>query len=142
MAIQNINISLRALKTGTALSAADFISQLNILESDKIIEMSEGGIAGQSAYVDFLNSQISDYLNYEEPDVEIQNEIQQTLNYIADWIKQRPIEIWQNFAESQLKVEIFIDVYIDQNQFEIELTPDFLLICSQNKIGLGIITND
>ncbi len=54
MAIQSINISLRAYKSNTALKAVDFISQLTILDSDRIIETSEGGIVGQSAYIDFL----------------------------------------------------------------------------------------
>ena len=142
MAIQNISVMLTAYENNTILTGSDFIVPLGLLETDKILEISEGGISGQSSCVVFFNSSINDFSDESEPDDALHSAIQDAFEYITNWVEQRDAKTWIGFQEKGLKVQVFIDMWIDQDQVEMKFSPKFLLACSKNGIGIEFITND
>jgi hypothetical protein len=143
MSVQKVSISLQAYHTdGGNVTQEEFITPLAIIGTDKIVRILSDRGKWLSGLVVFLNTNISEFSLSPEPDEPFANHITSTLEYVAQWLGERPPEAIQILKRNGLELALFIDLWIDQDQMEFSLPPSLLLACGRLGIKIELITND
>jgi len=93
---------------------------------------------GASAYIDFASLSIEQFIKEEEPSELFHQNldyIQQSLTY---WLDQQPLSIFEAMSERGLKMRLFFNVDIDDNQIGLPLAPSLLKACGRLNITIDI----
>ena len=61
---------------------------------------------------------------------------------VASFLDRRPPEVTAALRGAGLKLQLFIDVHMDQNQMELEIPPELMAACARHSLGIHLISND
>lgn len=153
MAIQEIEIWLRAwYPHGHSTSPEEFAmltefkELLEIDESDPITALvSPPIIEDQIASIRFLQANYQTYKNrpeLAEPTETFAQELYNAFEQIAEWLDRRPFKAINALQQAGAKTDIFIGLWIDNDQLDLRIPPSFLRSCGKHNLCIEIISND
>ena len=142
MAVQSVRMSLRGYYAdGRKVTSDVFVAPLNLTEGDRITEIVCDRGAWHSALLVFSQRRISQYGAESEPHEALASQIRTDLEYLAEWLQRHEPEL-SRLKATGLKLDVFFDLWIDQDQLELAIPPALLLICGRLGLSIEMITND
>ncbi len=142
MAVESFELSLRGYyKDGHAVTRDVFAEPLNARRSEGIVDVVCDRGSWQSGLIVLSQRRVSDYEQESEPHEAFAAEIRVDLERIARWLVEREEGV-SRIKEAGLTVDVFMDVWIDQDQLELSLPPSLLLACGRLGLEVQIVTND
>jgi hypothetical protein len=139
MALDWIRVSLRGYggeaPTGTAL-----FEQLG-LEPEAGFATFPSLSPWQAASVELLEVAFEELQGAEEPHEAFAARIDRGLRRAAEWLLSRPVEAFERWRVAGRKVDILIGGWLNDQQFDLELPPVFLLACGRAGLSIQICTN-
>lgn len=122
--------------TGTA-----FFEMLG-LEPDNGFVENPSDSAWKSANLVLLEVQLDELKAFEEPSEEFAARVDAGLKKAAKWIMSRHRDAFDRWRALGYKAHIFIGGWVTDDQFDLDLPPEFLLACGQAGLPIQICTND
>jgi len=142
VAIKQISISLIGnYSDGRNVGVDDFKRPLSISKSDQIVKVTVDRGPWANGVVVFMRGDIRSYASEPDPDEAFEKEIQDVCEYVAGWLAKRTT-ILHKMISARLDLFLLIDMWITQNQMDLDLPPSLLLVCGESKIKIQLITND
>ena len=77
-----------------------------------------------------------------EPAEAMHARIGEVLQVAARFLDRRPTETFEAFRRARLKVTLFIEPRINQDQMDLTLPPELVAACARQGLGIFIISND
>jgi hypothetical protein len=143
MAVLSISISLRAWhREGRPVRFDEFFGRLSFASTDPTIERSESVGEWQAARLVFVALQADDFKNAQEPAEAFAAALRFGLDEMARWLLRQSSDVFDKMRQTGLKVDVFIRVWIDQDQLDLDLPAELLGACGAHGLGVSIITND
>ena len=140
MAAEWIQVSLRAWAPGRAVGA-EFLAALGVDPADGLrTELATG--PGLAAHVYLVDEQLAAHTGAEEPSESFALAVETALLRAAVWLRHRHSGIFERCRADGIRADIFVGSWIDQDQFDLDLPPSFLLACGEAGLPLSIVTND
>ncbi len=142
MAVQGISVSLRGhYADGRNVTAAEFLTPLQLSPSEKIVEAVADRGKWKSALVVLSRRRIADYKDVPEPHEALAAAIRSDFEQAAGWLDAHHAGIGMMRREG-LEVDLFLDLWIDEDQLELSCPSSLLLTCGRLGLTIEMITND
>ena len=146
MGMFSLMIMLQSSSIDTrGVTYSEFVEPLKLVPEDPI-ESTEYADAPTDRYraanVIFPIIRLSAFDHAAEPYEAFGAAVQELLASITQFLDQRPTHVFDNLRDRGLKLRIFIEPRIDQDQMEFAFPVDFLAACARQKLGVYLITND
>ena len=139
MSVSTIMVDLRVWsKTGSDISKKDFYSQVIVDPSDTIKKEKGDGCPR----IQLFSIVISDFQDNEEPTEAFVEACNKQLIQAAKFLKKQPEKLFNTFREQGYKTDVFIGAWINSDQLDLNLPPEFLYECGRHGLSIKIITND
>jgi hypothetical protein len=139
MAVETITVSLRAWHPeGKRVPRAAFMQKLVIARGDPVKKDTGPG----DPCVDLVSLAAEDFAKEEEPSEAFAAALGQGLNDAAKWLAKQSPAVFEALREAGFDTDIFIGAWIDLDQMDLDLPPEFLLQCGRLGLLVSIITND
>jgi hypothetical protein len=139
MAVETISVALRAWHAeGKRVPAAAFVAKMVIARGDPV---KKGKGTGEPCF-DLLSLAAEDFVKEEEPSEAFAAALREGLNSAARWLAKQSPSVFQALREAGFVTDIFIGAWIDLDQLDLDLPPDFLVQCGRHGLTVSIITND
>jgi hypothetical protein len=139
MAVETISVSLRASHPeGKRVPAAMFMQKLVIARGDPAKKAKGPG----DPCIDLVLLAAEDFANEEEPSEAFAGALEQGLNEAARWLAKQSPPVFQALREAGFVTDVFIGAWIDLDQMDLNLPPNFLAQCGRHGLNISIITND
>ena len=136
-----INLSCTRLG-GANIAAEDFVALLSFGAEDKIeCTQSDLGIY-RGSFIEFPMVLLGDYSDTEEPTEAYAAAVQEYLLTVAAFLDRQEVVAFEKFRASGLRVYIYLEVRMDQNQMQLKLPVAFLSACARLGLGVEMISND
>ncbi len=143
MAVGSVAIVLQAsFADGRGVRQEDFHKPLQLAKEDEVETSYGSGKQWESGGVCFAPVRLRDFSSTEEPSEEFFKEVARRLIAIAGFLERRPTAVFQRFQSDGLKVRILIDVWMNQDQMEVDLPCELLIACARHGLGISLISND
>ena len=136
-------VNLSCTRSGGAnIAAEDFVALLSFAAEDKIEDtQSDLGIY-RGSFVEFPLVFLGDYSDAEEPTEAYAAAVQEHLLTVAAFLDRQEAAIFEKFRVSGLRVYVYLEVRMDQNQMTLKLPVAFLSACARLGLGIEMISND
>ena len=142
MAILLANLSVRIYKHGASfVSQGEIESALNLEGLDKVARIYYANSPYQSTSIEFLNLDLKSFSSEAEPSESFFEHISKAQQNLTDWLKKQSLKSLAKFQENN-EIDVFIDLWIDQDQMEWEFSTALLLACGNLNLDIKIISND
>ena len=142
MSLQAATVSLRGFyRDGRNVSPGVFLVPLDLSPSDSIVETTCDRGPWQSALVVFSRRRIGDFRSASEPHEAFAAALASDLLNLETWLEAHGRQVAAVKA-SGVEMDVFLDLWIEQDQLEICLPPPLLLACGQLDLKIEMITND
>ncbi len=139
MSVDNISVSLRAWhQTGKRVPATAFIEKLTIKPSDPVKKAKGPGVPR----VELLSLAVADYSGAGEPTEAFVAALKEALLKAAKWLAKQSPEVFQALRGAGFVTDVFIGAWIDSDQLDLDLPPEFLAECGRHGLTISLITND
>ncbi|WP_444929153.1 hypothetical protein ACJJIF_15075 [Microbulbifer sp. SSSA002] len=143
MAIVNANIGLAAnYLDGRKVRKSDFVDKLNSIDSPDIKGVIYNRVAGLSSIIVFIEDELSNYHDQKDPDAAFEQALAFGIDKFTDWLKTQESSLFKTLKNNQLKVWVFIELWIEDDQLDINFPPKLLTECGRLNISIDIVTND
>lgn len=133
MATESINVTFRALGPEEDIDDPEFLDT-----SAALPEVS----TGKSIFVQLVSLSIGDYLEADEPCEAFSADLQDQLLEAARWLQNQPPPLFDALRERGLEADIFVGAWINGDQLDLDLPPEFIFECGKRGLPLSIVTND
>ena len=60
----------------------------------------------------------------------------------AEWLSSRPSKTFENCRAQGFDLDVFISLWIENDQVDLDVPPEFLLACGQAGLPIAICSND
>lgn len=148
MAVGSVYIGLQASRRdGQGVTTSEFLTPLNI-GPDEVLERRADGGQWASGMVCFAIVRQNAFAHVDTSvDAGAQSEafhagVVEAFRGVAKFLDQRAPEVTACIRSEGIALRLFVDVYMDQDQMELELPPEFLAACGRHRIGMYVMTND
>ena len=139
MAVENISVSLRAWhRTGKRVPATAFIEKLVIKPTDPVKKAKGPGVPR----VDLLSLAIADYSDEDEPNEAFVAALKDSFLKVAKWLAKQSPDVFVDLRDADFVTDVFIGAWIDSDQIDLDLPPEFLTECGRHGLTISLITND
>ncbi len=144
MSVEGIQISLRGwYSDDRRVSAQHFTLPLRAFEKDpQIVTISQGKRVGQAALIVLFRSDAADTAPVPEDGETLDEVISIALSRIGSWLNERSPEVFHLLRADGLKIDLFIGLWITNDQLDLALPPELLTACGERGISIEIISND
>ncbi len=144
MAVQFIRIQLQIWSPdGRPVSYSEFALPLKLSEADPAIgRISVGKSRYEASLIVFSELECQADPGNTERSMLFAANIERAFEQIAAWLNDRPSKGVRSLQQSGLKVNLFIGLWIDNDQLDLSLPPSFLQACGRQNLRIEIITND
>jgi hypothetical protein len=143
MGVLSLKVSLRAWHPdGRQVQSVDFIGRLSIGENDPVVEACESNGQWQAARVCLLAMYLSDFKQDDEPTEVFAHAVSARLQAVADWLARQPIDAFEQASHSGMRLDLFFNPWIDDDQLDLDLPSVLLLECGKRRLPIQVITND
>jgi hypothetical protein len=148
MAVGSVLIGLQASRgDGRGVTSAEFLDPLNIQPGDVEATRADGG-AWASGMIHFAIVRYSAFAHIDtSADAGAQSEaffagVVAAFRAAARFLDERPASVTAAIRAAGLSLRLFVDVWMDQDQMELELPPELLAACGRHGLGAYVISND
>jgi len=148
MAVGAVLIRLQASRgDGRGVTSAEFIDPLNIQPGEVEATRADGG-AWASGMIYFATVRFSAFAHIDTSgDAGAQSEaffagVVEASQGAARFLDGRPPSVTAAIRAAGLSLRLFIDIWMDQDQMELELPAELLAACSRHGLGVYMISND
>src|SRR5262245_27492510 len=142
MAVQGISVSLRGhYPDGRNVSSTEFLAPLQLSQSEKIVEAVADRGKWKSALVVLSRRRVADYKDMAEPHEALAAAIQSDFEHAARWLEAHGAGI-EGVRRDGLEVDLFLDLWIDDDQLELSYPSSLLLTCGRLGLKIEMVTND
>ncbi len=143
MAVLSVLIALQAsFGDGRNISESDFIKCLTIAGEDPI----EGTTADRgnwaSSCINFSIVRLSDFSTEDEPHEAMSATLMTVLNGVSSFLNRQSVAAFEDFQSRELKVNLLVDVRMDEDQMEFDLPSGLIASCGRLGLGIYMISND
>jgi hypothetical protein len=138
MSIDNISVSLRAWGGDDHEAAAALLDTLPIAHSDGVHKAEGPGVPR----VQLLSLSIEDFIGQEEPSEAFAAALRTGLLNAARWMEKQSPEVFTSLRAEGANADVFIGAWIDSDQIDLVLPPEFLVECARHGLPITLITND
>jgi hypothetical protein len=140
MAVQWLRFSLRGYG-GAEPTGTQFFDLLSVNPADGF-ELSPSDSLWKSANIDLLMVDIESCRTGPESHNEFASRINAGLKRVAEWLSARPMGAFETWRSMGKVADMFIGGWLDGEQFDLCLPPEFLLACGRAGLPIDICTND
>ncbi len=98
--------------------------------------------AWESARVTLVSVQADKFDTKDEPSEAFAAAVRKKLLNAAKWLDGQPSALFAGLLDAGYEADVFIESWIDQDQFEVELPPKFIAACGRVGLGVSLLTND
>jgi hypothetical protein len=92
--------------------------------------------------IEFTIIRLSQCRQAPEPTVLFEARLLQTLEDMAGFMNRREPHAFKKLKEAGIPARVFVDLRMDQDQFEFELPAVFVAACARQGLGVFIMSND
>jgi hypothetical protein len=143
MAVGSFLIAIQAsYADGRPVTRAEFINPLHITAADPVEHTDADGGQWQSGLVYFPLSRLSEFKGKDEPHEKLFAKLEEVQKRIATFLDGRDPAIFEQMRRSGMKICIFIDVRMNQDQMELPLEASFIAACGRHGLPIFVISND
>jgi len=143
MAVQFIRISLRGYGQKNPIASAQWTQTWELKKNDTAIHsLKHGSSAWEASIITFYEDELIAYKSETEPNEIFVASIEAAFTRITNWLNQRSIEKLNDLRSNGVKIDIFIGLWIDNDQFDLQLPPAFLSACGRLDLKIDIISNN
>ncbi|MBB3210533.1 hypothetical protein FHS27_006380 [Rhodopirellula rubra] len=143
MAVHNLSVNLRASHPqGSRVSHDAFIGRLTIAGDDPIVDATKSKSEWMAALAVMVAIEIGEFTDAEEPSEAFVIALRERLVAAGDWLSRQPIPVFDDIRAAGLECDVFVGGWIDCDQFDLDLPPNFLLACGERGLEITICTND
>jgi hypothetical protein len=136
MAVFSTLIGLQASPTSRGVDDSVFLDALAITPEDRI-EATDG-----PRFVQFPIIRLSQCQGAAEPSEEFDARTRQVLLLAAEFLNRREPKVLERIRTAGMRVRIFVDLRMDQDQFEFDLPAEFVRACGRHGLGIFVMSND
>jgi hypothetical protein len=139
MAVENISASMRAWhRTGKRPPAAKFVNRILISPTD-LVRIAEG--PGVPRF-QLLSLAINSFSDQAEATEAFAAALKESQIVAANWLAKQESEIFQDLRDAGFITDVCIRAWIDCDQLDLDLPPEFLSECARLGLTISIVTND
>jgi len=139
MSIENISVSLRAWhRDGEHEPAAALLSQLAITPSDGVQRAESPGVPR----IQLISLSSDEFVGQDEPSEAFAAALKAGFLNAARWMAKQPTDVSRSLHTDDLLADVFIGAWIDSDQMDLILPPEFLAECARHGLPVTLITND
>ena len=142
MATQWIKLVLRAWRPNGIVPFEEFFPPLQLADSDRYEKYGAQNGYRSTAIVVFRDLKLRDFHSEDDPWGAMAVELAETLRGIVKWLRERPVDAFDGFRQSGIRVDFMIQMWIDQNQLDLSIPASLAAACGALGIGIQIITNE
>jgi hypothetical protein len=141
--VEWLEFSLRAWDWRDHIPPAEFLDRLSIAPGDPAVADGPG-----VPRVRLLSVFRDDFANVDvTADAGARSEafdaaVREGLVRAAEWLAHQPPAVFEDLRKAGHKTDVFIGGWIDQDQFDLNLPPEFLRACGTLGLTISICTND
>lgn len=136
--IQSLQVLLVARRVGHVITEPDFIQKISVSGFPVVRSQDPGG----SHVVVLMSVKLSEIPNLDDRADVLDARIQNEFRRIAEWLSQQPTGAFAEAQAREIEVELFVDAWIDQNQFDFTFPASLILACAERLLPIRIVTND
>jgi hypothetical protein len=140
MALQTASVSLRAYYEDGRSVTRDHLSKL-ALNHEAVLEAIADRGPWQSALLVLARRNGEDYEGEADPQERLGEVLRQDLERAAAWLEEQSEGV-ASLRAAGLEVDVFADLWIDQDQLDWLFPGKFLLACGQAGLPIRMVTND
>jgi hypothetical protein len=142
MAITAIKIVLRGSKAfPDKVYSRDFVEPLYITSEHGFSSVGAEAGLGSTAVINLFRSSISDCTQEGAYDL-FEKELNNAFAMIAEWLGRQPENAFRHFQDVGIRVTLLVNLWIDNDQLDLEFPPSLLLICGKSNINIVVISNE
>ena len=139
MGVETISASLRIWsQTGDQPPAASFFHNLVIQPGDPIKKGEGPGVPR----VELVSLALPDFSEAEEPEEAFVEALNAALLRGAEWLARQSPEVFESWRAAGFITDLFIGAWIEEDQLDLDLPPEFLTACGRLGLTISICTND
>lgn len=112
------------------------------LRSDGEFKLSPSDTPWRAALITLVEVAIDDCLNTPEPREEFEARITAGLKRAAEWLSAGCEAGLTSWRQGGRKADIFVGGWMEEDQFDFEFPPEFMLACGRLALPMTICTND
>ena len=86
--------------------------------------------------------EIGEFVDTDETSEAFEIALRVRLVAAGDWLSRQSVSVFEDIRGAGLKCDVFIGGWIDCDQFDLDLPPNFLLACGERGLEITICTND
>jgi hypothetical protein len=116
------------------LQTSDFVDRL-VLDKTEVDSVDPNGVT-------FPIIRLHDCRSAKEPNTEMSRRLDANFRFIAEWLDRQSSDTFNEVRANKLIVDIFIDVWMDQDQMELALPAALLRACGRLDLPIEIMSND
>lgn len=141
MAIQTASVSLRAYFPDGRNVTGDLFLRGLAADHEAIVEAVVDRGPWQSALLILARRHSQDYEGEADPQERLGEVLRQDLERAGAWLAEQGEGI-ASLRSAGLDVDVFVDLWIDQDQLDWSFPPAFVLACGQSGLSIRMVTND
>lgn len=143
MSVLSANIGLAAnYLVSREVVKSDFIDKLDGTDSNLIKSLAHDRGAGISSLVVFVEEEIENYKDANDPDAEFHYAINAAMKNMAQWLALQSKSVFEGFLNSGLKVWVYVELWIDGDQLDMSFPSQLLAECGRLEMSIDMATND
>jgi hypothetical protein len=136
--IQGFQFLLRVWGGSEKPTAADLLSRVFISPSDPVhVEEGPG-----SPRIRLLLIDAREFASTPEPSEAFASALRERLLAAAQWLMKQDPAGFQQLRDRGLNTDLFIGGWITDDQFDLDLPPEFLTACGRLGLTVSVCTND
>lgn len=124
------------------VAAEDFVDDLVLSAEDAIEGVYSNGGRGATSRVAFRLVHLYDFEDAEEPTEDFAAAVQERILQVAEFLDRQSPSVFDQFRERGLKVYLYMEVRMDQDQMQLTLPSRLLSACARLDLGIELISND
>jgi hypothetical protein len=139
MALETITVTLRAWHPeGKRISPSAFLDKLIFAPGDTAKQGKGPGVPR----VELLSLTAGDFSLAEEPSEAFAGALRDGFILAAKWLRKQSSAVFRELRKAGLVTDVFIGAWIDMDQIDLDLPPEFLKACGKHGLKVSLITND
>lgn len=149
MAIEWIQVSLSAWdarnasrRVGEMIPHRSVAERLWASECDAVLEINEKDTVGLTTGIKFAHERASKYVATEDPQEALSAALSERLTKATAWLDERPLGIFDEMRREGLTIDVNIYAWINEEQLNLTLPPQFLHTCGRLGLRISLCTND
>jgi hypothetical protein len=145
LSVFSVLSALQATGGRGGVRRADFVTPLAIGADDPVEHVHVPETAWSSGLVQFPIVRLSECQSAGDA-VEAADEffarVQRVLRGAAGFLNRRETAVFEGMRAKGLSVCVFVDLRMDQDQFDFELPAEFVRACGRQGLGISLTSND